>query len=173
MIEFIIPIQGLESGQHRFEYNVGKKFFDYFGNSIIEDGEFQVQVIMDRRTDMILCDFLMEGHMITPCDRCLETIKLPIRNELRLMFKFAEELREEDMIVFIPAGLAELNLGHYIYEMLSLSAPLVKTYDCENDEEAPCNEEILSRFKEEESISEEEIPKDNPFKDILKGLKDN
>lgn len=172
MIEFDIPIQGLESGQHTFHFDISSEFFAKFENALIEEGDFEVEVLLEKRPDMIVCDFKVDGHMYTDCDRCLEPIDLPIKNEVRLLFKYAEIEREEDEIVFIPRGIHALNLGKYIYEMISLSVPLIRQYNCEEDEDAPCNDDVLD-ILESSAPEEPEKDDDNPIWDVLKGLKDN
>jgi len=171
MVEFNIPIQGLESGQHTFHFEVSDDFFKQFERALVEKGTFQVTVDLDKQSSMIVCDFEISGTLDTTCDRCLENIQMPVFNEIQLLFKYAEEEMEEDEIVYIPRGLNMLNLGKYIYEMISLSIPMVKQYDCENDEEAPCNEEVLKRLS---GSTDSTLDDDgNPIWDILKGIKDN
>jgi len=171
MVEFNIPIQGLESGQHTFHFEVSDDFFKLFENALVENGHFEVNVDLDKQSSMIVCDFEIHGTLFTSCDRCLENIHLPVYNQIQLLFKYAEEEMEEDEIVYIPRGLNILNLGKYIYEMISLSIPMVKQYDCENDDEAPCNEDVLNRLSASDDISNDND--ENPLWDVLKGIKDN
>ena len=170
MIEFVIPIQGLESGLHSFHFKVERPFFQHFEQTLVQDGKFEVSVELEKRSDMIITQFKVEGHLFTECDRCLEPIKLPIRNKSKLLFKYADEEREEEEIVFIPKGLPEINLSQYIYEAVTLALPLVKVYDCEDDEEAPCNDEMLDLL---DSNTPKEDDPDDSIWDVLKGLKDN
>jgi uncharacterized protein len=170
MVEFSIPIQGLESGQHAFRFYITSDFFQHFDQSLVEEGQFEVALQLEKRTDMISCIFDVTGHMTTQCDRCLETIQLPIARQVPLLFKYADEEREEDEVVFIPRGIAELNMAKYIYEIIGLSVPLVRQYPCDEDENAPCNEDMLDILDEFRPDGGDE---DNPIWDVLKGLKDN
>jgi uncharacterized protein len=172
LMEYNIPIQGLNSGLHRFEFRIGAQFFNHFENSLVDQGNFDVIVEMDKRPDMLECLFTIEGSLPTNCDRCLAPILMPINGEQTLLFKFTEDaLEEEDEIVFIPYGTSVLDLSQYIYEAISLSIPLVKMYDCENEEVIPCSKEMLDILKGKDDDKNTEGP--NPIWDALKGFNDN
>lgn len=169
---FSIPIQGLKDGMHQFDFQVDKAFFANFENSQIEDGNFDVKLYFDKRPDMYVMTFSFEGNMQTDCDRCLVDIKLPLKGDNQLMVKFAETQSEEAEIIYIPRGLNELNVAKYVYEFITLAIPILKVYDCENDESPPCNEEMLDYLNNNQQKQEDEDTS-NPIWDTLKNLDKN
>ncbi|NJN33387.1 MAG: hypothetical protein HC817_03165 [Saprospiraceae bacterium] len=42
--EFSIPIKGLKTGVHEFNFHIEKSFFEQFEGSAIQDGDFQVHL---------------------------------------------------------------------------------------------------------------------------------
>jgi len=166
---FSIPIQGLKDGMHQFDFQVDRAFFANFENSQIEDGDFNVKLYFDKRPDMYVMTFSFEGNIQTACDRCLVDIKLPLKGDNQLMVKFAETRSEEAEIIYIPRGLNELNVAKYVYEFITLAVPILKVYDCENDESPPCNEEMLDYLDNNQQKQEDE-DSSNPIWDTLKNL---
>lgn len=167
---YTIPILGLESGLHEFRFEVDSDFFKIFDNSLIESGLFEVILTVDKKINIVTLFFNIEGYMDTPCDRCLEPIKLPIEKKYELHLKYSDEYREEDEIIYITKNTHEINVGNHIYEMISLAVPIMKVYDCENDEDAPCNDEILDHLNSGDD-SKAENDEDGSVWDILKDLK--
>ena len=88
------------------------------------------------------------------------------------MAALAEDSYEEDEIVYITDRLIKFNVAKYIYEYVSLCLPIVKVYDCENDDPMPCNETILDILEHE--VKEEPAENQaNPIWDELKKLNKN
>lgn len=153
---FVIPISGLHLGQHEYRFEVGKEFFDSFEDPVVTDGEFVVDLLLDKRSRLLVLDFEVEGAEFTQCDRCLNPIHLPVSGEYRLYVKFGEGVEDEPDVVFIEEGAIELDVSQFVYEYISLSAPMVKVYDCDNDPEPPCNFEVLAKLEAAEETDDEE-----------------
>lgn len=166
-VAYSLPILGLKTGVHHYKFEIDGSFFALFEDSPVEAAQIQVDLQLDKRPDMLLLDFLLEGYVHAECDRCTANIKLPISDERQLIAKYGEENDEEseDEVVFIQRDRSEFNVAKYIYEFIVLALPITNTYDCENDEEPPCNFEVLKYLKND---SNEDNP-DSPW-DALKGL---
>lgn len=166
-LPYSIPIQGLKTGIHQFKYTLDNAFFRHFEGSPIEEGQINVALQLDKRSDMLLLDFQLEGYSQAECDRCTASIHLPIRDERQLVVKYGDaEGEEDDEVVFIPRDAPEFNVARYIYEFAVLALPIINRYDCENDPQPPCNREVLKYLEQNADES-----KSNPVWDALKGLK--
>lgn len=137
-----IPLKGLNFGQRSFEFTVDAAFFRAFEHSSIAEGAIEARVMADKRANMVVLDFEIEGTVRAECDRCAEDIDLPITGTQQLMVKYSELPREEeDDILYVHPDEAKLNLGRYIYELIHLSVPIRKLTpaceefpdDCENN----------------------------------------
>jgi len=168
LIPFSIPVSGLQDGLHQYDFTVDKDFLAAFPDTPVEEGNLRVHLDFQKRPAMFVLEFTVEGTVRAACDRCLENIDLPVSGEHRIVVKFSEEERaEEAEVIYVSPTLEELNVAPYVYEFVVLSLPIVKVYECEEDENAPCNEDMLSYLEESENAApEEESP--NPIWDELK-----
>ena len=169
-VAYSLPIQGLKIGVHQYQYTLDSAFFACFEDSPLENAEVKVTVQLDKRSDMLLLDFQLEGSFETECDRCTAAIELPFENERQLIVKYGDGVEEEeDEVVFLNRETSEFNLAQYLYEFTVLSLPITNTYDCQNDPEPPCNFEILKYLNPEVP----ETPKNDSIWDALKGINEN
>ena len=166
--EFSLPIKGLKNGKHEFDFEIGSDFFKEFESSPIEEGNFDVHLIFDKRDSFFELNFDFDGSIKTDCDRCTASIGLPFGGDAFLMVKTTIEPQEEDAeVVYISPDESDFNVAKYIYEFICLAIPFHKSYDCENDDPQPCDFDILNRLNP--SVNEAKIkvePKKNPFDDL-------
>ncbi len=172
LVEYSIPVQGLENGVHRFQFAVGEAFFRYFTASPVEAGAISVTLDFDKRPGMYVLEFEFEGTVKAECDRCLVEIDLPVSGRERLLVKFSYESQPEEAdVIYISPEAQRLNVAKYIYEFIVLAMPITKVYDCENDEDRACNEEMLDYLDGGASQTGEAAPDEiNPLWEELKKL---
>ena len=180
LIAYSIPVKGLHSGIHQFDYQIDHSFFESFEDAPIKEGAIKLEVDFDKRDDMFVLWFRFSGTVGTACDRCLVAIDLPIEGEERLLIKLTEtpeEISEDPDVVFVSSEIQKLNIAPYAYEFICLSLPLIKVYDCEEDTPRPCDQEMLKYLSQNSSSSaeeaEEESQESNPIWDALKDLNNN
>jgi len=167
LLPFSIPVKGLHSGTHQFDFQIDSSFFEAFEASPINDGQVSVSLSFDKRPGLYVLEFNLEGTVKTECDRCLALIDLPIGGEQRLLVKFSEEAQAEEAdVVYINPDDSQLNVAQFIYEYIILAMPMLKVYDCENDETPKCNLEMLRHLEGE--TQDQDAP--NPLWDALKGF---
>jgi len=164
---FSVPYKGLGNGIHRLKFNVDSEFFKEFEDSHVDNGNFEVDVELDKRHDHSELQFEVKGYTRTNCDRCLSSIDLPLHGNFRLLVKYGENEGSNDEILFIHPETSILNLAQVVYEYILLSMPIIKVYDCERDENPPCNMEVLDKLEEG---SNEESSAQNQVWDSLKDL---
>ncbi|MCB0572290.1 MAG: DUF177 domain-containing protein [Phaeodactylibacter sp.] len=180
LIQFSIPVKGLRNGIHQFDFQIDRSFFENFEQSPISDCNIQLHLEFDKRPDMYVLQFDFEGTVRAECDRCLAEIGLPIADSQRLLVKVSqEEETDEAEITYISPETVKLNVAQYIYEFICLAMPIIKVYDCGNQDPRPCNEDMLRYLsngeQEEKAVekSEEEAEEENranPIWDELKKL---
>lgn len=169
---YSLPIQGLKTGTHSYQYTLDGEFFRHFEDSPIAEALLDAQVELDKRPDMMVLDFVVDGYMETECDRCTAMIKLPLKGHHTLYVKYSDNPGEEDdEVVFIGRDWSDFNLAKYLYEFAVLSLPITNAYDCENEDPAPCNFDVLDKLKAEGSSDTDDAPSENPVWDALKNLK--
>ena len=155
-------------GIHNLEFDIDNDFFKEFEESHLDNGNFKVLIELDKKSDHSIMIFDVDGYTKTSCDRCLENIELPMYGEYKLLFKHSDEGENTDEIVYIHPETSILNLAEYVYEFILLSMPIIKAYDCENDEKPPCNFQVLDKL----GLTEQDDSEDNSVKGVWNSLKD-
>lgn len=167
---YAIPYTGLKLGKHEFDFTIDKSFFDEFEHSLVQEGNLNCHLELDKQERMIILDFTIEGNIELTCDRCLDTFSYPLFTEEQQIFKFSEEeMNPDDEIIILHKNDQEINVAGLIYEYISVAVPLIKLCEDGNKE---CNTEMLERLK---SFSGENDKENNtgsdPRWDALKNIK--
>ncbi len=167
LIEYAIPVKGLGIGIHQFRFEIDGTFFGAFEESPVKEGRVDLHLVFDKRMDLYILEFSFAGTVKTSCDRCLADIDLPISGEDRLIVKFSfEEEEEEADVIYINPEAQQLHVARYIYEFIILAIPIIKVYNCEDEVDPACNQEMLE-YLERKNDSEPEAT-NNPIWEELK-----
>lgn len=171
LIGYAIPIKGLKDGVHKFEYAIDAGFFKEFENPPVAQADVKCTLTLDKKQDIIVLFFDFEGTVDTTCDRCLADIHLPISGQERLLVKYSEteEASDDPEILFVHPESSKIDVSGLVYEFICLAIPMVKVYDCELDEDPPCNQEMLD-YLDAPNDPDEDLPDDNPFSEVLKKI---
>lgn len=169
---YSISFTGLKDGNHTFEYVVDNKFFKNFTYDDFNSIKAKITVLLNKKTSLLEVKLTAKGVVNVPCDSSNEDFDLPIENEFNLVVKFGEEFNNEhDELLIIPFTAHEIDLTHYIYELLVLSIPVKRLHpDLVEDEDGFDEDELDSLFdfddEEEIEIEEEETNEDSNNKEI-------
>lgn len=175
LIQYSIPVKGIRSGTHQFDFQIDRAFFQAFEDSPVSDGSIALTLLFDKRPDMYVLKFDFAGTLKTECDRCLAVIDLPVSDQQQLIVKLSEAEQIEDAdVVYIHPETQQLNVAVYIYEYIILSMPFMRVYDCENDDKRVCNEEMLRYLNGQNGADEvaetPEVSEQNELWEALKKL---
>jgi len=167
---FSIPVRGLKSGVHQYNFHLDSTFFEEFSKAPIGESDVNVKLDFDKRPDMFVLDVDVQGTVKTECDRCLADINLPVEGQYQQIIKLSDHESEVDEVVYLPVETTEINVAKYLYEFVGLSVPMMKIYDCQNDNPPPCDQAVLARLAAEEK--DKQTTK-NPIWDELNKLSGN
>lgn len=141
LIPFTLPVSGMGTGVHHFDYSIDDAFFACFEDSPIAHGQLTAQLEFDKQPSVYVLWFSFDGTVRVPCDRCLEPVDLPVTDRQQLLMKFGDNSDNADPdVVYIPYGTTQLEVAQYLYEYILLSIPLAHTHD---DADADCDPEML------------------------------
>jgi uncharacterized metal-binding protein YceD (DUF177 family) len=166
--DYTIHLGSLGSGEEEFEFHVSEKFFQKFEQSIIQKGEVDVLVVVEKKENMILLDFTTAGEVTVPCDRCLQDLVMEIEGYNELIVKIGdhnEELSED--VIMISSKEHEIDLSQYIYEFISLMIPMRNVHD-ESENGQACDPEVLKEIQKH--INHDHEPQSDPRWDGLKNI---
>jgi uncharacterized metal-binding protein YceD (DUF177 family) len=178
--EYLIPFVGLKLGKHHFDYQINNAFFEIFDYNEFQDSDIKVNVVLEKKSNMLELSFKHEGTVNVPCDLTAEDFDLPVKGEMKLIVRFGDEYNNDnEELLILPFGEFEVDVAQYIYEAIVLSIPLRRVHPGVEDgtlkTEAltKLNELALEEQKEhEEEHKEEHTEEENidPRWDKLKKL---
>ena len=169
--EFIIPLNGLTTGQHEFDWKIGKEFFESFENSEILDAELVASVVVEKSGRYLGIDCEVTGDVTVECDRCLDDLLVPIDVEIMLSVKYGDEESSDEHhegereVIFVPETDAEFDMSQIIYDYVCLDLPMQRIH-----EDGDCNPDVLKHLSAGEAV-EAAADENNPFsalKDMFK-----
>lgn len=170
--QYNIPFVGLKIGKHSFQYQIDKKFFDYFDFHEFENALLDVDIILEKKTTLLELTFTSKGTVNVLCDLSLEPFDLKVKGTFFLVVKFGEEYNDDNEdILIIPHEAYQINVAQYIYELIVLSVPSKKIHPKVLD--GTLKSDIIKKLKELEvnkKVSTEDAsvdPRWDKLKDIL------
>ena len=66
---FDIDIYSLSDKVYTYEYHLGDSFFQLFDSDLLEKGDLQAEVILDKQSTLITANFQIKGTVQLECDR--------------------------------------------------------------------------------------------------------
>ena len=169
--EFEIPYVGLKVGVHKFEYDIDKKFFDHFEQSLVHDCKVKVKLEFEKKETFFIANFFIDGTVHVECDRCLVPFEKGIFGDYVCYIKFAEDpskMQDEPDVLYIGREQSVIDVSQLVYEYVNLCLP-IQRMGCEKPGEEPqCNKEVLKYLNAESKKKSKEA---DPRWEALKNLK--
>ena len=145
--EFTIPFVGLKTGEHYFEYEIDKTFFEYFKYDDFNDSVIKADVVLNKKPTHLELNFKIKGTVNVNCDLTNEPYNEPIKNEFDLVVNFGEAYNDENIdILILPFSEYEISIQQYIYELIVLAIPTKRTHP--GVEDGTLKSEILEKLEE-------------------------
>lgn len=141
--DFEIQFEGLKLGKHSFEFKVTDEFFANLEYSLVEYGNLNVLFTLDKKETMMIGEVSLDGYIKHPCDRCTETMKVPINGNLEVFYKFGTEESEDENLIMIGPSEFKINITPIIHELISILLPTRVIH-----KKGACNEEMLALLNE-------------------------
>lgn len=166
---FTIKFVGLKLGEHCFEYDVEKTFFDLFEYNEFNDANVKVDVFLNKKTTLMEFNFKASGTVNVNCDLTNEPFDQEISNDFDLVVKFGESYNDEnEEILILPHGEYELNIAQYLYELIVLSVPSKRIHP--GVEDGSLKSDILKKLEELTPKVDDNQEGTDPRWDTLKKL---
>ncbi len=147
--QYTVKINEIRQGSNHFVFRMADDFFNHFQNPEFLSGDFEADIYMDKKSDLIVCDCRITGTVNTICDRCLDRFELPLKYEGFLYIKFGnEEAVEADVdVIYLHNKETEFNLARFLYESICLSAPFKKVHSDDENGVSTCNRDMLKKLE--------------------------
>ena len=147
--EYEIAWQGLKPGPHTYVYDIDDRFMaEREVDDSFKDWNAKITLGFDKHESFFMLHFDIDGYVTVPCDRCGDEFKLRLWDEFDLLIKLlgedAEQIDEEDDVVFIPRSETVIDISNWLYEFLLLSVPIQHIHPDQENGESGCNPQALS-----------------------------
>ncbi|WP_338874322.1 DUF177 domain-containing protein [Spirosoma sp. SC4-14] len=173
-----INIVGLDNKRYEYDFTSGDTFFAALEQDLIEKGNIQTHLVLDKSETMIRLDFHIKGTVEQTCDRSLDEYDEPVDTQQTMLLKFGDHNEElSDEIELIERNTATINVARYIFEFISLSLPMKRLHprfrsEEEDDADDEQNGKVIYR-SDAEPNNEDDQPEIDPRWAALRKLSDN
>ena len=165
-VEFTIPYKGLSTGNHSFDFEIGKQFFESFEYFEGIDGKLKAHVELLKEPNLMNFNIHLQGEMDLRCDRCLDIFRQSIGGDFTLIVKFGETYEEEsEEVIILPLTENRIDLSQYFFEYINMLLPIQKIHPDKENGESGCDPKMIERLNQ---YSEQ---KEDPRWEALKKLK--
>lgn len=161
----------LKNGNHQYSWSLDAEFFKAFEGSLIQDGEMNAMLNLERVEHVFRANLQIDGKVKTACDACLSHIEIPFQNELDFVIRLSSTYKEDDLdneVFYVMESNPRFYVSQHIYDLVNLSLPLRKT--CEDPGNTDfCNTEILNKMNNEDMTTDDSAtdPRWDKLKDLL------
>ncbi|OJW68811.1 MAG: hypothetical protein BGO68_04520 [Candidatus Amoebophilus sp. 36-38] len=123
--DLIIRIPIAHTATNEVVYQLDDHFFELFESSLLEKGNLDVRVKLDKTPRHIQLAFSIQGQIELSCDRTLEIFDYPINIERIVHFKIGDENKELDVDLYmIDRQASTIELAQHIYDFVNLAIPM-------------------------------------------------
>ena len=140
-----LSISSLPFGKQDFNYHLNGEFFNEIEASEVRSGSVDVALSVNHSREGIYeLDFVCNGVITIPCDRCLDDMEHIVDTNYHLTVKMGELLDDSvDGVMIIPSSWRTLDLAPIVRDTVLLTIPMMHVH-------APgeCNAEMLGRLEE-------------------------
>lgn len=165
LLDYTIGIAKLQNKEYGFSWKGDANFFAAFEDSLVEQGIFEAKLLLRKSDALLHLQFAIQGTLELTCDRSLEQFDYPFETSGTQILRFSDHAESiSDEMELIPRGIAEINVAHYLYELIALAVPMKKlhpryqtdessedltlVYSSENREKEQINEPVDPRWEE-------------------------
>lgn len=142
--EYKIPFLGLKQGEHEYEFQLTDAFFEEFENSEIDKAEINVDLILEKQSNMMVLHFKLSGEVVSVCDRCGDPLKFPIESNETQVVKLGDQSSStDDEVIVLGPQEFELDVSQFLYEYAHLAIPARHVHEKPVD----CNQEVLKTLE--------------------------
>lgn len=140
--QYNVVLKDLNNETLVYEYRLDEEYFKKIDSPEVQKGHINATVKAKKKNTAFELDFFLEGTILIPCDRCLDTMEQVISYKEKLQVKFGNKFSEEDEIVIVPESEGAINVAWFLYEFIVLNIPLKHVH-------APgeCNKTMATKLK--------------------------
>ncbi len=139
---------GKQNGFYSFTYDLGNDFFTLFPDPPVHEGNLTAHLKLEKKSNLLILDFEISGHLSLICDNCLESFLSPVSLTAKQFVKLGDNYEElDETTVSIPRNNEKINIAQWIFETIALSIPIRKVHPLDKNGNPTCNPEMLQKIE--------------------------
>ena len=159
---FNIQFIGLKIGKHDYKFEIDYKFFEHFEYDEFNDVNVKIDLNLVKKSTFLELNFQASGTINVNCDLTNERYDESVNTDFDLVVSFGDEYNDEnEAILILPHAEYEINVAHYIYELIVLSLPQKRVHP--GVEAGTLGSDILKKL---EDLSPKSLENKPPKEDI-------
>lgn len=141
MASYKLPLNSLSLGIQEFNYHLDAPFFNGIEATEIREASVEAMVTASRKSDdTFQLDFILKGNVTIPCDRCLDSMVLPVDTTYHLSVKEGDTFDDSrDNTLEIPGTWRMLDLAPLMRDTVLLTIPIKHVHP-----DGECNAQMAS-----------------------------
>ena len=140
--QYNIVLKDLKDEIRVIEFQLDDVYFKKIDSPEVQKGNVNAKVSVHKKHSTFELQFVLEGSIVIPCDRCLDNMVQPIQYKEKLQVKFGEKFSEEDEIVIVPEADGGINIAWFLYEFIVLNIPIKHVHPT-----GECNKTMVTKLK--------------------------
>ena len=137
-----VVLKDISNETRVFEYDLDDAYFKKIDSPEVQKGNIKAKVSELKKLSTYELQFVIEGTVIIPCDRCLDDMVQSIHYKEKLQVKFGDTFSEEDEIVIVPEAEGAINIAWFLYEFIVLNIPMKHVHAT-----GECNKTMVTKLK--------------------------
>lgn len=140
--QYNIVLKDINNETRIVEFELDNAYFKKIDSPEVQKGIVHAKVSVQKKLSAYELQFLLDGSVIIPCDRCLDDMEQTIHYKEKLQVKFGDKFSEEDEIVIVPEVEGAINIAWFLYEFIVLNIPMKHVHAT-----GECNKTMVTKLK--------------------------
>jgi len=140
--QYNVVLKDLNDEIRSFEYELNDEYFKKIDSPEVQKGNVIAKVSVQAKQNLFELQFILDGTILIPCDRCLDSMEQLIHYKEKLQVKFGDKFSEEDEIVIVPESEGSINIAWFLYEFIVLNIPIKHVHPT-----GECNKMMITKLK--------------------------
>lgn len=155
-----VVLKDLSTETRVYEYVLDDVYFKKIDSPEVQKGTVNAKVTVQKKPNSFELNFVLDGVVMVPCNRCLDDMEQPISYKEKLQVKFGAHFSEEDEVVIVPESEGAINVAWFLYEFIVLNIPIKHVHG-----PGECNKTMVTKLKKHIARSKDDDDSDIDFDD--------
>ncbi|HLP04904.1 MAG TPA: DUF177 domain-containing protein [Paludibacter sp.] len=154
--QYNIKLKDISQDTQTLEFDLDDVYFKKIDSPEVQKGNVKAKVTVQKKLSTYEINFVLDGTIIIPCDRCLDDMEQPIHYKEKLQVRFGDTFSEEDEIVIVPEAEGAINIAWFLYEFIVLNIPIKHVHPA-----GECNKTMIVKLKKHITRQKDDLDDDD------------